>query len=115
MSANPSIIEIRNLTRRFGTLTAVEHLTLVIPQGEIFGLVGPDGAGKTTTLRMLCGLLDASEGQAVVAGHDVSKNVDAVKAAADPSLGCAWDKPHSKISRRNGLRWRVASWRQRGE
>ena len=66
------IIRTRDLTRRFDALTAVDHLNLEIPRGEIFGLVGPDGAGKTTTLRMLCGLLDPSEGQAWVAGHDVA-------------------------------------------
>src|SRR5437763_13045514 len=74
-----SIIEIRGLTRRFGALTAVDHLDLTVPQGEIFGLVGPDGAGKTTTLRMLCGLMDPSEGSAMVAGHDVARQSRAVK------------------------------------
>lgn len=74
-----SLIQIRELTRRFGTLTAVDHLTLDVAGGEIFGLVGPDGAGKTTTLRLLCGLMDASEGEARIAGEDVAKNVDAVK------------------------------------
>ena len=64
------IIETRDLTRRFGALTAVDHLDLSVQRGEIFGLVGPDGAGKTTTLRMLCGLMDPSEGSACVAGHD---------------------------------------------
>jgi len=73
------IIEVRGLTRRFGDLVAVDHLDLVIPRGEIFGLVGPDGAGKTTTLRMLCGLMDPTEGQVIVAGHDVAKDVDAVR------------------------------------
>ncbi len=73
------IIRTRDLTRRFDALTAVDHLNLEIPRGEIFGLVGPDGAGKTTTLRMLCGLLDPSEGQAWVAGHDVVKDTQAVK------------------------------------
>ena len=73
------IIRAINLTRRFGELTAVDHLNLEIPQGEIFGLVGPDGAGKTTTLRLLCGLMDPTEGQASVAGHDVSREVEAVK------------------------------------
>lgn len=67
------------LTRRFGALTAVDRLDLEIAQGEIFGLVGPDGAGKTTTLRMLCGLLDPSEGQAIVAGFDVTRHPDEVK------------------------------------
>src|SRR6266516_4174547 len=75
----PSIIEIRGLTKRFGALTAVDHVDLEVAKGEIFGLVGPDGAGKTTTLRMLCGLMDPSEGSALVAGHDASKDSRAVK------------------------------------
>jgi ABC-2 type transport system ATP-binding protein len=79
MTAAQAIISVRNLTRRFGGLTAVDHLNLEIARGEIFGLVGPDGAGKTTTLRLLCGLMDPSEGQALVAGQDVSRNVNAVK------------------------------------
>lgn len=74
-----AIIETRGLTRRFGELTAVDHLDLTVSQGEIFGLVGPDGAGKTTTLRMLCGLMEPSEGTASVAGHDVSREAQAVK------------------------------------
>src|SRR3954452_17644199 len=76
---NAPIIEIRNLTRRFGELTAVDHLNLTVAKGEIFGLVGPDGAGKTTTLRMLCGLMDPSSGSAQVAGHDASREARAVK------------------------------------
>ncbi len=75
----PAIIETRELTRRFGDLVAVDHLNLSVTKGEIFGLVGPDGAGKTTTLRMLCGLLDPSEGSARVAGHDVERESQAVK------------------------------------
>ena len=74
-----AIIETRDLTRRFGELTAVDHLNLSVAKGEIFGLVGPDGAGKTTTLRMLCGLMDPTEGSARVAGHDASREAQAVK------------------------------------
>ncbi|HYK90916.1 MAG TPA: ABC transporter ATP-binding protein [Acidobacteriota bacterium] len=74
-----SMIQTTNLTRRFGGLVAVDDLTLEIARGEIFGLVGPDGAGKSTTLRMLCGLLDPSAGQATVAGFNVLKDVDSVK------------------------------------
>jgi ABC-2 type transport system ATP-binding protein len=74
-----SIIQARNLTRRFGDLTAVDGLNLEIAAGEIFGLVGPDGAGKTTTMRLLCGLMNATEGSATVVGHDVAKDTDAVK------------------------------------
>jgi drug efflux transport system ATP-binding protein len=77
----PPIIETRELTRRFGDLTAVDHLNLEVARGEIFGLVGPDGAGKTTTLRLLCGLVDASEGRAMVAGHDVAREPEAVRDA----------------------------------
>jgi ABC-2 type transport system ATP-binding protein len=73
------IIETHDLTRRFGDITAVDHLNLTVAQGEIFGLVGPDGAGKTTTLRMLCSLIDPSEGSARVAGHDVVREPQAVK------------------------------------
>ena len=73
------IIETHGLTRRFGALTAVDHLDLSVARGEIFGLVGPDGAGKTTTLRMLCGLMDPTEGSARVAGHDVTRESQAVK------------------------------------
>jgi ABC-2 type transport system ATP-binding protein len=73
------IIQTQDLTRRFGDLTAVDHLNLAIPAGEIFGLVGPDGAGKTTTLRMLCGLVNPTEGTATVAGHDVVREPQSVK------------------------------------
>jgi ABC-2 type transport system ATP-binding protein len=73
------IIQTQDLTRRFGDLTAVDHLNLAISAGEIFGLVGPDGAGKTTTLRMLCGLVNPSAGTAIVAGHDIVREPQAVK------------------------------------
>jgi ABC-2 type transport system ATP-binding protein len=74
-----SAIETRDLTRRFGTLTAVERLTLRIEQGEVFGLLGPNGSGKTTTIRMLCGLLEPSEGWAMVAGIDVTAAPEQIK------------------------------------
>ncbi len=71
----------KNLTRRFGELVAVDQLSFAVDKGEVFGLVGPDGAGKTTTLRMLCGLIDPDAGEATVAGYRVSENLDAVKDA----------------------------------
>ncbi|HSP70153.1 MAG TPA: ABC transporter ATP-binding protein [Bryobacteraceae bacterium] len=74
-----SIVSAQGLTRRFGALTAVDHLDLEVQAGEIFALVGPDGAGKTTTMRLLCGLMNPSEGKAMVVGHDVAKEPDAVK------------------------------------
>jgi ABC-2 type transport system ATP-binding protein len=73
------IIRAAGLTRRFGALTAVDHLDLEIARGEIFGLVGPDGAGKTTTLRLLCGLMDPDEGEAIVAGYNVTHHLNQVK------------------------------------
>jgi ABC-2 type transport system ATP-binding protein len=74
-----TMVQAKGLTRRFGELTAVDGLDLRIAPGEIFGLVGPDGAGKTTTLRLLCGLLDPTEGEAWVAGRNVAREPDAVK------------------------------------
>ena len=73
-----------NLTRVFnqgkpGAVIAVDHLNLEVAEGEIFALVGPDGAGKTTTMRLLTGLMNPTEGRAVVAGHDVSNDIAAVK------------------------------------
>ncbi len=80
MDPEPSaMVRTINLTRRFGDITAVDDLNLDIARGEIFGLVGPDGAGKTTTLRLLCGLLDPSAGKAEVAGYDVSRDLNTIK------------------------------------
>ncbi len=73
------IIKTEDLTRRFGNLVAVDHLNLEIKRGEIFGLVGPDGAGKTTTIRMLAAIMDPSEGHASVAGFDTVKQAEAIK------------------------------------
>jgi ABC-2 type transport system ATP-binding protein len=69
--ADRPIVEVRGLVRRFGTFTAVDHVSFDVRPGEIFGLLGPNGAGKTTTFRMLCGLLAATEGTLRVAGVDV--------------------------------------------
>ncbi|MGB6221937.1 ABC transporter ATP-binding protein [Haloferula sp.] len=65
------MLEIKELTKRFGTQTAVDHLSLEVPAGQIVGLLGPNGAGKSTTLKMLTGLLEPSSGTAVIAGHDL--------------------------------------------
>jgi ABC-2 type transport system ATP-binding protein len=73
------IIEVKDLTRRFGALTAVDHLNLEVAPGEIFGLVGPDGAGKTTTLRLMCGLMAPDQGQVLISGHDVARETDVVR------------------------------------
>ena len=72
-------VETRHLTRRFGPIVAVRDLNLTIAKGEVFGLLGPNGSGKTTTIRMLCGLLAPSEGTAIVAGVDVRESPDLIK------------------------------------
>ena len=72
-------VEAQGLTRNFKTLTAVDHLDLTIPKGELFGLVGPDGAGKTTILRLLAGLYHISDGQAKVLGKDLKKQSETLK------------------------------------
>lgn len=77
------IIHTQALTRDFKGTRAVNSLDVDIQPGELFGLVGPDGAGKTTTLRLLAGLLDISEGSATVAGHDLAKEPEAIK----PKIG----------------------------
>ncbi len=73
------MIRTLELTKNFGSVVAVDHLNIEVSKGEIFGLVGPDGAGKTTTLRLLCGLLDPTEGQAWVSGYDVAEQPEKVK------------------------------------
>lgn len=76
---NDVAVETRHLTRRFGSIVAVRDLTLSIAKGEVFGLLGPNGSGKTTTIRMLCGLLAPSEGTAIVAGVEVRESPDRIK------------------------------------
>ncbi|MGO8705284.1 MAG: ATP-binding cassette domain-containing protein [Candidatus Brocadiia bacterium] len=65
------VVEVHDLSRRFGDFTAVDHISFDVRRGEVFGLLGPNGAGKTTTFRMLCGLLEASGGTLRVAGQDL--------------------------------------------
>ncbi|MBW6517069.1 MAG: ABC transporter ATP-binding protein [ANME-2 cluster archaeon] len=74
-------IEVHNLTKRFGELTAVDNLDLEVKAGEFFGFIGPNGAGKTTTLQMLSGQLPPSSGTAQVLGIDTNTDPIAVKAA----------------------------------
>ena len=73
-------VELEGLTRRFGEVTAVASVSFHIAPREVFGILGPNGSGKTTTIRMLCGLLLPSEGRARVAGYDVATEPDQVKA-----------------------------------
>jgi ABC-2 type transport system ATP-binding protein len=72
-------IAVRELTRRFGAFTAVDHLTFDVRAGEVFGFLGANGAGKSTTIRMLCGLLRPTSGSAMVGGVDVTRDPESVK------------------------------------
>ena len=82
MSEAPSpgpVIRVEDLVKRFGDFAAVDHVTFSVSPGEIFGILGPNGSGKTTTIRILCGLMVPSEGSAMVAGADVAQQPDVVK------------------------------------
>ena len=77
--AKPDVVEVRDLVKRFGKVMAVDHVSFSIHPGEIFGILGPNGSGKTTTIRMLCGLILPTQGTAIVAGADVSREPERVK------------------------------------
>jgi ABC-2 type transport system ATP-binding protein len=79
MAQTDSTIHVRDLTRRFGQFVAVDHLSFDVRRGEIFGFLGSNGAGKSTTIRMLCGLLRPTSGTATIDGIDVAKDPERVK------------------------------------
>ena len=72
-------IDVKGLTKRFGKKVAVDHVDIAIPEGEVWGFLGPNGSGKTTTIRMLCGLLHADEGQGTCLGLDFRTQSEAIK------------------------------------
>ena len=73
------MIECRGLTKKFGSFTAVDHVSFAVEKGSIFGFLGPNGSGKSTVIRMLCGILQPTEGSATVAGLDVVQASDKLK------------------------------------
>src|SRR5437867_368654 len=79
--ASETLVDIRNLSKRYGGFTALQELTLTIERGAIYGFIGPNGAGKTTTMRILATLLEPSGGEAWVAGHPISGDPRPVRAA----------------------------------
>ncbi len=78
--AGPYAIEVRGVTIRFGTFTAVDRVSLVVRPGEVYGLLGPNGSGKTTLIRALCGLIPLAEGEARVLGRDVVREAERIRA-----------------------------------
>jgi ABC-2 type transport system ATP-binding protein len=78
MRSNP-VISVHNLTRKFGEFTAVDHINFDVAAGEIVGYLGPNGSGKTTTIRMLLGLLQPSDGEATVLGYDIAKQAEEIR------------------------------------
>src|SRR6266513_2768064 len=70
------MIEVDKLTKRFGTFTAVDHVSFSVGKGSIFGFLGPNGSGKTTLIRMLCGILEPSDGTARIGGHDIVREAE---------------------------------------
>jgi len=74
-----AMIECDGLTKRFGTFTAVDHVSFSVGKGSIFGFLGPNGSGKSTVIRMLCGILEPTEGTARIGGHDVVNDTEPIK------------------------------------
>ena len=95
------IIETKNLTKKFGNLTAVDGISFSVDKGEIFGLLGPNGAGKSTTISMLCTILKVTSGTAIVNGFDVTKNPSEVR----KSIGIVFQDPSidDKLTARENL------------
>jgi len=79
MTADLPALDVQGLTKRFNHFTAVDHVSFSVQPGEVIGYLGPNGSGKTTTIRMLCGLLTPTEGTAKILGMDVVKNPEAIK------------------------------------
>src|SRR6201981_405734 len=73
------MIECEGLTKRFGTFTALDHVSFSVGKGSIFGFLGPNGSGKTTVIRMLCGILQPSDGTARIGGHDIIREGEPIK------------------------------------
>ncbi|MCL4416778.1 MAG: ATP-binding cassette domain-containing protein [Actinobacteria bacterium] len=76
---NDSIIEVKNLTKKFGDFIAVDHISFTVKRGEVFGLLGPNGAGKSTIIRILTALTQPTEGLIKIADIDILKNINKVK------------------------------------
>ena len=106
------MIRLANLTKRYGSFTAVNGISLEVPRGELFGFLGPNGAGKTTTLRMIAGILRPTSGSVHVGGIDIVANPMAAKSA----LGYIPDRPfiYEKLTGAEFLRFVAGLYGQQG-
>jgi ABC-2 type transport system ATP-binding protein len=106
------MIELRGLTKKFGSFTAVNGINLTIPRGELFGFLGPNGAGKTTSLRMIAGILQPTAGSVTIGGVDINKD----PVAAKSKLGFIPDRPfiYEKLTGSEFLRFVAGLYEQRG-
>ncbi|MGH7718001.1 MAG: ABC transporter ATP-binding protein [Gemmatimonadaceae bacterium] len=107
------MIQLRGLTKRYGSFTAVDSIDLDVPRGELFGFLGPNGAGKTTTLRMIAGILRPTAGSVRVGGIDLAADPTAAKAG----LGFIPDRPfiYEKLTAAEFLRFVAGLYGQQGE
>jgi ABC-2 type transport system ATP-binding protein len=106
------MIELTNLTKRYGRFTAVDGINLTIPGGELYGILGPNGAGKTTTMRMIAGILQPSSGTVRIAGIDIQEN----PLVAKSRLGFIPDRPfvYDKLTGAEFLRFVAGLYGQGG-
>ncbi len=102
------VIKTENLTRNFGSLCAVDNLTLTIQEGTIFGFLGPNGAGKTTTIRLLLGILEPTSGKAEVLGMDTKQQADQIRAATGVLL--EHDGLYERLSAQDNLEFYARVW-----
>jgi ABC-2 type transport system ATP-binding protein len=107
------VVQVRDLVRKFGAFTAVDHVSFDVRRGEIFGLLGPNGAGKTTTFRMLCGLLPATSGTLRVSGVDLSR----ARASARQQIGYVAQKfsLYGQLSVAENLEFFASAYGLRGD
>ena len=73
------MVEVKNLTKRYGSKTAIENISFTVEPGKIYGLLGPNGAGKSTTMNIMTGYLAATSGEVLIDGHDIFKDAIAAK------------------------------------
>ena len=119
-------VETRELTKKFGSFTAVDHITMSIEEGSVYGFLGPNGSGKSTTIRMLCGLLAPTSGVGLVLGMDLAREGRKIKdqvgymprSSAHPEMTVIENLIYSPVSyvriRRNALRkcWPISGGRE---